>query len=296
VLPGNIIFMTSAVSGPPRFWRIREISPEGAGGGLLPIGNALCCSGPALSPDGTELAFTGEGIMSVTDLKGHPANGRWSQDPVTSALGYFQDPVWSPSGKQIAFLAVPGGPQGPEIDVINADGTGLRRVIQGSEIETDTQAGVTPGTLAWSPDGTRIAFATTPAGTAVPSGTIVVVGVSGGPAHTIVSGVLGGVTGLTWAPGPQPLFTSGHDPGIWEADGRGGAKIVLQCGTCRDSDPSWAPDGVHFAAVRHGQGIIVAAVQAGVQAIIGPPDVTYVQWGGPAGPPSPSVPSSSPSP
>jgi len=120
--------------------------------------------------------------------------------------------------------------------------------------------------------------------------------VSGGPAHTLVSGVLDGVTGLTWAPGPQPLFTNGHEPGIWEADGHGGAKIVLQCGTCLDSDPSWAPDGVHFAAARHGKGIIVATVHAGVQAIIGPPDVTYVQWGGPAGASSPSVPSSSPSP
>ena len=295
-LPGDLVFMTSAVSAPPRFWRIHEISPKGAGGGLLPIGNALCCSEPALSPDGTKLAFTGEGIMSVTDLTGHAAKGLWSQNPVTSASGYFQDPVWSPSGKQIAFLAGPGGAQGPEIDVINADGTGRRRVIQGSEIETSAQAGGPQGTLAWSPDGTQIAFATTPAGTPIPSGTIAAVAVSGGPAHTLVSGVLDGVTGLTWAPGPQPLFTNGHEPGIWEADGHGGAKIVLQCGTCLDSDPSWAPDGVHFAAARHGKGIIVATVHAGVQAIIGPPDVTYVQWGGPAGAPSPSVPSSSPSP
>ena len=43
-LPGDIVFLTSAVSPPPRFWGIHEISPTGAGGGLLPIGNALCCS------------------------------------------------------------------------------------------------------------------------------------------------------------------------------------------------------------------------------------------------------------
>src|SRR5260370_39611130 len=234
--------------------------------------------------------------MSVTDLTGHAAKGLWSQTPVTSASGYFEDRVWSPSGKQNAFLAGLGGAQGPEIDVINADGTGRRRVIQGSEIVTSAQAGGPQGTLAWSPDGTQSAFATTPAGAPIPSGTIAAVAVSGGPAHTLVSGVLDGVTGLTWAPGPQPLFTNGHEPGIWEADGHGGAKIVLQCGTCLDSDPSWAPDGVHFAAARHGKGIIVATVHAGVQAIIGPPDVTYARWVGPAGAPSPSVPSSSPSP
>ena len=74
-------------------------------------------------------------------------------------------------------------------------------------------------TLAWSPDGTQIAFATTPEGTPLtPSGTIAAVPVSGGPAHTLVSGVPGGVTALSWAPGPQPLFTNGHEPGIWEAD------------------------------------------------------------------------------
>ncbi len=293
-LPGDLVFMTSAVITPSSTWLIHEISPKGAGGGLLPIGNELCCSDPALSPDGTKLTYTEEGDVSVTDLKGHPASGLWSRHPVISVSGYFQDPVWSPSGKQIAFIAVPGGAQGPEIDVINADGTGRRRVIQGSEIETITQAQVSLETLAWSPDGTQIAFATTPEGTPVPSGTIAAVPVSGGPAHTLVSGVPGGVTALSWAPGPQPLFTNGHEPGIWEADGHGGAKIVLQCGTCLDSDPSWAPDGVHFAAARHGKGIIVATVHAGVQTVIGPPDVTYVQWGGPAGAPSPSVPSPPP--
>jgi len=83
--------------------------------------------------------------------------------------------------------------------------------------------------------------------------------------------------------GSQPLFTSGNEPGIWEADGHGGAKIVLHCAGCQFTSPSWAPDGVHFAAVRHGKGVIVATVTGGVQATIGSADVTYAQWGGPTG-------------
>lgn len=162
--------------------------------------------------------------------------------------------------------------------MINADGTGRRTLIKSTEISIQY-----PGALAWSPDGTQLAFATTPSGTGTSSGTIAVVGVSGGPAHPLVTGIPGGVTWLSWAPGPKPLFTSGHEPGIWEADGHGSAKLVLQCGACQLSYPSWAPDGAHFAAVRKGNGVIVATIVGGVQATIGPTDVTYVQWGGRAG-------------
>jgi hypothetical protein len=279
-LPGHIIFLTTAYSPAHQFWNMHEISPDGRDSRFLPIGDALCCFSPALSPDGTKLAFSGEGMMTVTDLQGHLATGAWSNflsGPLSSPIGSFTDPVWSPSGKQIAFLYLPGGSGSPEIDVINADGTGRRTVLRSSGI--DAQGA---GALAWSPDGTQLAFGTTPTGTGTPSGTIAVVGVSGGPAHPLVTGIPGGVTALSWAPGPQPLFTDGHAQGIWEADGQGGAKIVLPC-DCQDM--SWAPDRVHFAAVRHGQGVIVASVAGGIQATIGPADVTYVQWGGPASAP-----------
>ena len=300
-LPGNIIFVTSGASAPPQFRKIHEISPYGAGDHLLPLGNPVCCGSPVLSPDGTKVAYTGEGIMDVADLNGHPANGLWRASlggPVVTPTGEFLDPTWSPSGKQIAFIFSPGQSTGqsPEIDVINADGTGRRPVIQGSEI------GVQPGGLAWSPDGTQLAFATTPtvppgSVTGMTKGTIAAVGLSGGPAHTLVTNILNGAWGLSWAPGPQLLFTNSHQPGVWEADGHGGAKLVLQCGTCLDGSPSWAPDGVHFAAMRLGEGVIVATVAGGVQATFGPANVDYVQWGGPAGASSPPpTPSPSPSP
>jgi hypothetical protein len=291
-LPGHIVFLTSAYNKTHMFWDMHEISPAGAGSRWLPIGDALCCFSPALSPDGTKLAFSGEGMLTVTDLEGHLANGAWSNylaGPLTSGLGSFIDPTWSPSGNQIAFLYTPGNGHSPEIDVINADGTGRRTVIKGSEINVQASG----DTLAWSPNGTQLAFGTTPTGTGIPSGTIAAVGVSGGQAHPLVTGIPGGVTGLSWAPGPQPLFTTGHKAGIWEADGHGGAKIILQCAGCQYSYPSWAPDGVHFAALRHGKGVIVASVDRGVQATIGPADVTYVQWGGPdeaSSPPSTSSP------
>ena len=65
-------------------------------------------------------------------------------------------PDWSPDGSQIAFASAGG--HSPSLYVVRADGTGLRKLVQG-----DTRGSV--GLLqqpAWSPDGGRIAFAAQP--------------------------------------------------------------------------------------------------------------------------------------
>jgi len=63
---------------------------------------------------------------------------------LTHSPGPDFDPSWSPDGTQIAFRSERSGE--PEIWVMNADGTGQRRLA----------AGLSP---AWSPDGSLIAFA-----------------------------------------------------------------------------------------------------------------------------------------
>src|SRR5687767_6652343 len=59
-------------------------------------------------------------------------------------------PAWSPDGKRITFEAKLG--ERFAVMVMNADGTGLRRLTEstGSDFAT-----------AWSPDGRRIAFMST---------------------------------------------------------------------------------------------------------------------------------------
>ncbi|WDZ86102.1 cell wall-binding repeat-containing protein [Micromonospora cathayae] len=68
-------------------------------------------SNPALSPDGTRVAFVRNGQIIVSDLSGN------SEVPVTSNAGTKDNPVWSPDGRTIAFN------QGSGVATAAANGT-----------------------------------------------------------------------------------------------------------------------------------------------------------------------------
>jgi Tol biopolymer transport system component len=91
------------------------------------------------SPDGRRIAFAapefGADILYVVDVAG----GRLRRVTPRGVGAYEVN--WSPDGKQILFWGERG------VYVVNRDGSSLRRIA----------TGITP---AWSPDGTRIAYAT----------------------------------------------------------------------------------------------------------------------------------------
>jgi len=102
---------------------------------------------PAWSADGTHLAFSLFGSIWQVPVEGGVA------EQISAAPGYHAHPAWSPKGDKIAFVS--GGPPGGAKPNI----TGKLMLVDpatGSEHEQKTPYRVA-GTLAWSPDGARIA-------------------------------------------------------------------------------------------------------------------------------------------
>jgi len=94
------------------------------------------------SPDGGRLVFASPGIWVVNE----DGSNTQKLPGVNGDLG----PAWKPDGTQIALYSVSG--QGSDVFVINADGTGLKKLISNALYP------------AWSPDGAKIAFCREAAG------------------------------------------------------------------------------------------------------------------------------------
>ena len=118
---------------------------------------------PQWSPDGSRIAYIQfcpvPGESGVFDLALHVMN-RDGTDPRPllgcSARRDIVTASWSPDGRRLVFEVATPRPSGrtagsrqSDIAVINADGTGLRRLTRTAAFETHP---------VWSPDGRRIAF------------------------------------------------------------------------------------------------------------------------------------------
>jgi Tol biopolymer transport system component len=146
---------------------------------------------------------------------------------------FFQtSPAWSPDGKLIAFVSRRDGPG--HIFVMNADGTGTRRVTTGP-MEDDHPS--------WSADGKKIVFGR--------EGALFVVPSAGGPAKRVGKG-FGNAADPAWSPDGKHIAYDYRRPGfnireIWlmNADGTGIRKLTSL--GAKSSLPAWSPDGSKIA-------------------------------------------------
>jgi dipeptidyl aminopeptidase/acylaminoacyl peptidase len=189
---------------------------------------------PAISPDGSRVAFLNAGTVWIAPVDGSSASHRFFYDP-----GSDSDLEWSPNGKDLAFVST------------RDDHSFIGVYREGSPVLEMLAPSVTNDfEPRWSPDGTRIAFARTPGNGGAPQSplqmpivpwSLWVARVSDGAAravwispHTARASfpTQGGDVDLTWAGNGRILFLDSMDGWrhIYAVSANGGSARRLTAG------------------------------------------------------------------
>jgi WD40 repeat protein len=198
------------------------------------ISNTADVTAFAWSPDGSRVAYAGS-ELHVTDL----ASGRTIS---SGNIGSVTTIAWSPDGTSLAVDSVSADRD--RIIVVAADGSGQQTLV-------DQGAPQGPSAPAWSPDGSRIAYVSTPqkegATNAHFSFEVWVVGADGSNPTRIFAGkcCIGDWDGPIWSPdGERVAFFDDVDVsyGTWlamNADGTGEPDQITEV-----EAKSWGREGI----------------------------------------------------
>jgi TolB protein len=204
----------------------------------------LAGSGPAAA------SFPGRPgkIAFASDASGSNDNVVMNADGVgranlTTGADDDTDPAWSPDGRRLAFVR--GGAQ-PAVYLVQADGSGLRRLTTGAS-------------PAWSPDGTRLVFSRR-----VGRGVDLYVIRADGRGLRRLTRTTATESEPEWSPDGR-LIACVRTAGAGSAHlyvlrpGGGGVRRV-STGSVEDSSPTWSPDSRQLAFVRDEESLGVSRV------------------------------------
>jgi len=160
---GADIAFTALSNGSVTLFTVRN--PDGALSYLGPGGSGFATQ-PSWSPDGRQLAFVGDpsGGDYLSDIYTMNADGS-GVTRRTQGFGsgpdvhlYFH-PAWSPDGSRIAFVygsIINNEDMRFRVAIMSAEGVFLRDLAWAGDIPF--RGALSPGSLAWSPDGGGIAY------------------------------------------------------------------------------------------------------------------------------------------
>jgi TolB protein len=252
-LLGSRIYFVSNRSGSDEIWAM-----DWDGNNQKPLTNLHSLSiMPAVSPDGTRVAFTSYGKSTPHIVMIDSQTGRnlpfYNQEASLNANVTF-----TPDGKQIYYASSAAGLE--QIFAAGLNGQGFRRISHRSDIEAEPKI---------DPKNPNILLLVSSA-----SGQeqIYSMNAEGGDFQRVTNGE-GEASNPSWNPDGQHIafsWTRGYAKGDWNVfvmDIASRQYIQLTHSEGRNENPTWAPDGRHisFASTRGGRSQIYTMLADGTQ-------------------------------
>jgi TolB protein len=252
-LAGSKIYYVSDRSGSKEIW---SMDADGQNQKQFSHYNTVTFT-PAVSPDGTRVAFT-------SFVRGNPGIFVYSAETGRRLPFYNQvasmnaTPDFTPDGKQLLYASTASG--WSQIYVANADGSGLRRLRSTRAVEVEPK--VNPK------NGSELVFVSGLSGTPQ----IYRMNMEGADPQRLTTGE-GDAVNPSWHPDGQIIafaWTRGFEPGnfnIFVMDVATRKFDQLTHGAGRNENPTWGPDGRHlvFSSNRGGSSQIWTMLADGTQ-------------------------------